>query len=111
MPLKRRQWSNLLQALSNQSCVLLLGPGVSTVEGGKLSLNERFAEELTAELTEEEITFDNGNKHNLTYIMQRYLTIDEVTPSDPGFEAKLFFEKMHSNQIPCSTLWRVYLSI
>lgn len=93
MPLKRRQWSNLLQALSNQSCVLLLGPGVLTVEGGKLSLNEKLAEKLTVDLKEADIDFDNGNKHNLTYIMQRFLTIDDVIPNDPGFEAKLFFEK------------------
>ena len=93
MPLKRRQWSNLLQSLSNQSCILLLGPGVATAAGEKLSLNEKFAEELTTELAEEEISYDETNKNNLTYIMQRFSTIDGVTPSDPGFEAKRFSEK------------------
>ena len=36
-------------------------------------------------------------KSNLTYIMQRYTTIPNVAPSDPGFEAKNFY-KEHEGQ-------------
>ena len=98
MSLKRRQWNNLLEALENGSCIVLLGPMVSTVANGGLPLAAQFAKELSETLEDEEVTFDKAHEHNLTYIMQRFMTIDGVTSSDPGYEAKKFYEK-HEGQI------------
>ncbi len=98
MSLKRRQWNNLLEALGNGSCIVLLGPMVSTVAEGGLPMAAQFAKELSETLEEEEVTFDSDHEHNLTYIMQRFMTIDGVTSSDPGYEAKQFYEK-HDGQI------------
>ena len=98
MSLKRRQWNNLLEALENGSCIVLLGPMVSTVADGGLPLAAQFAKELSETLEDEEVTFDPSDEHNLTYIMQRFMTIDGVTSSDPGYEAKKFYEK-HDGQI------------
>lgn len=93
MALKRRQWSNLLEALENGSCIVLLGPLLATVSDGGLPLTSEFAKVLGKDLDDEEITYDEAHAHNLTYVMQRYMTIDGVTSSDPGYEAKKFYEK------------------
>ena len=93
MSLEPRQWNNLLEAINNGSCVVLLGPKISTVNGGDASLYEEFAKSLTQELQKEKISFDDAHDDNLTYIMQRYTTIPNVAPSDPGFEAKNFYKE------------------
>ncbi len=98
MSLKTRQWNNLLEALENGSCIVLLGPMVSTAADGGLPLAAQFAKELSETLEEEEVAFEQVDEHNLTYIMQRFMTIDGVTSSDPGYEAKKFYEK-HDGQI------------
>ena len=101
MSLEPRQWNNLLEAINNGSCVVLLGPKISTVNGGDASLYEEFAKSLTQELQKEKISFDDAHDDNLTYIMQRYTTIPNVAPSDPGFEAKNFYKEYEGqfNQI------------
>lgn len=93
MLLKRRQWNNLLEALENGSCIILLGPMVSTVDKSGISLAAQFAKELSAVLTDEEVEYDKAEELNLSYIMQRFMTVDGVTSSDPGYEAKKFFKK------------------
>ncbi|MDB4292249.1 SIR2 family protein [Maribacter sp.] len=93
MALKRRQWNNLLEALENGSCVVLLGPMVSTAAEGGPPLATQFAKELSKTLEEEEVNFDAAHAGNLTYVMQRFMTIDGVTSSDPGYEAKKFYEQ------------------
>jgi SIR2-like protein/TIR domain-containing protein len=91
MPLEPRQWNNLLEALKNGSCVVLLGPSISTIDDGGLPLNHQFAKSLSKELDKEKIAYDKKHDTKLTYIMQRYITIPNVAPSDPGFEAKNFY--------------------
>ncbi|TXE12359.1 SIR2 family protein [Algoriphagus aquimarinus] len=93
MTLLRRQWNNLLEALGNGSCIVFLGPLVSTVSEGGLPLDSAFAKALGVTLEEEGIAYDKMHSHNLTYIMQRFMTIKGVTSSDPGYEAKKFYEK------------------
>ncbi|WP_339715837.1 SIR2 family protein [uncultured Kriegella sp.] len=93
MTLKSRQWNNLLEALENGSCIVLLGPLISTGLEGVRPLEAQFAKELSKTLEEEEVSFDKAHEENLTYIMQRFMTIDGVTSSDPGYEAKKFYEK------------------
>ncbi len=93
MSLEPRQWNNLLEAIENGSCIVLLGPNISTVKKGGSSLYEAFAKTLTAELKKEKIVYDKAHEGNLTYIMQRYTTIPNVAPSDPGFEAKNFYKE------------------
>jgi TIR domain/SIR2-like domain len=93
MSLEPRQWNNLLEAIENGSCIVLLGPKISTVKDGASSLYEQFANELAKELKKEKISYDKAHEGNLTYIMQRYTTIPNVAPSDPGFEAKNFYKE------------------
>jgi hypothetical protein len=93
MSLEPRQWNNLLEAIANGSCIVLLGPKVSTVKNGGPTLYEAFAKELAKELKKEKIAYDKEHEGNLTYIMQRYTMIPNVAPSDPGFEAKKFFKE------------------
>ncbi len=93
MPLRRRQWDNLANALENESCVLLLGPSLSTFPGTQNPLTRQFAQQLTRELEEEGVAYDKAASGDLTYIMQRFSTIEWVMPPDPGFEAKAFYEK------------------
>ena len=93
MALKSRQWNNLLEALENGSCIVLLGPMLSTASEGGLPLETQFAKELSKTLEEEEVSFDKVHEGNLTYIMQRFMTIEGVTSSDPGYEAKKFYEQ------------------
>ncbi len=54
MALKSRQWNNLLEALENGSCIVLLGPMVSTASDGGVPLANQFAMELSKTLEEEE---------------------------------------------------------
>jgi len=93
MSLEPRQWNNLLEAINNGSCILLLGPEISTVKDGGPSLYRQFAKTLAGELKKEKIPFDKTNEGNLYYIMQRYTVIPNVAPSDPGFEAKKFYKE------------------
>lgn len=93
MPPRRRQWENLLNALENESCILLLGPSISTLSGTSIPLNQQFANELTIELKVEGVAYDEAESNDLAYIMQRFTTITGVMPSDPGFEAKAFYER------------------
>jgi hypothetical protein len=92
MSLAPRQWNNLVEALKNGSCVVLLGPAISTAEDGVPPLSHQFAENLIKELDKEKISYDKKYSDNLTYIMQRFTTIPNVAPSDPGYEAKKFYE-------------------
>lgn len=93
MSLEPRQWNNLLEAINNGSCIVLLGPKISTVKDKGPSLYEEFSKGLTAELKKEKISFDTAHETDLSYIMQRYTTIPNVAPSDPGFEAKKFYKE------------------
>lgn len=97
MSLAPRQWNNLVEALKNGSCVILLGPSISTLEDGSTPLSHQFAKNLTEELEKEKISYDKTCRDNLTYIMQRFTTIPNVAPSDPGFEAKNFYETHKGN--------------
>ena len=93
MSLEPRQWNNLLEAINNGSCIVLLGPKISTAKKDGQSLYEAFSKSLTAELKKEKIAYDKTHEGSLTYIMQRYTTIPNVAPSDPGFEAKKFYKE------------------
>ncbi len=93
MSLEPRQWNNLLEAINNDDCIVLLGPNISTVKNGGPSLYEAFAKTLTAELKKEKVPYDKAHEGNLTYMMQRFTTIPTVAPSDPGFEAKNFYKE------------------
>lgn len=92
MSLSPRQWNHLLEALDNGSCVVLLGPSISTTDDTGVPLNDQFAQQICQELASEKIAYDKTHKSNLTYIMQRYTTIPNVAPSDPSFEAKNFYK-------------------
>ena len=93
MALEDRQWKNLLRAIENGSCIVLLGPKISTVSDDGPSLYEQFAKELTKQLVKEKISFDKTHEGNLSYIMQRFTTIPNVAQSDPGYEAEIFFKE------------------
>jgi hypothetical protein len=93
MSLAPRQWNNLLEALKNDSCVVLLGPSISTVDDGGLPLSHQFAKSLSKEVDSEEIPYDKKQATKLTYIIRRYLKINNVTPTDLGFAAKNFYSE------------------
>ena len=72
---------------------MLLGPKIATAKDDKTPLVEEFSLQLSSILKEEEVPFDKKHERNLTYMMQRYMKVENYTPSDSGFEAKNFYEK------------------
>ena len=60
---------------------------------GKFFYWELGARYNAASFSFTEVSFDKAHEENLTYIMQRFMTIDGVTSSDPGYEAKKFYEQ------------------
>ncbi|MEL6863881.1 MAG: SIR2 family protein [Bacteroidota bacterium] len=89
------QWTQLINAIEQKVCILLLGPATSTLQkGGKAwPLANAFAQELAKTLKEKEIEFEAKEDSNLRYIAQRYLTIPNMIPTQPAYLAQDFFRK------------------
>lgn len=95
------QWEQLLNAIEQEECILLLGPGISTMSknGKTLPLTAAFAEELAVggelknTLQKRKKDFEADKIHDLSYIAERYLTIPGVTESYPARLAKDFYER------------------
>ena len=96
MTLNDRKWRNLIDALENEKCILLLGPSISTQKDTDLPLTEQFARYIAGELELEKQTFDPDYKHEMTYMMQRFAALPDIHPIDPGLEAKRFYQQ-HEN--------------
>ncbi len=90
-----RQWRNLMNAINNERCILLLGPAVASTKqnGNWQPLTQAFAHYLAKELDYEGITYDASMRDDLVYIMQRFMTIPGVLQTDPADEAKAFYQK------------------
>lgn len=91
------QWEQLVKAIEQKECVLLLGPGSSTssIGGKEQPLITAFSHELAKELEENGREFEASKINDLSYIAERYLTIPNTTETDPAYLAKRFF-KRHS---------------
>ena len=88
--MERRDWKNLINAIQQQRCVLMLGPALASAEyeGKTLPINEIFSLQLCKELDAEGVDYDHAHRHNLTYIAQKYLTIDGMRRVDLEEEIK-----------------------
>lgn len=95
--MKDRQWRTLIKDIQNQRCILMLGPGLSTVNGEPLT--EAFSKHLVSELNEESIPFVPQATANLAYIAQRFMTIPDIRRIDLEDEAITFF-KEQTQEIP-----------
>jgi len=93
--MNHRQWRNLVNSINNERCILLLGPAVAATEqNGELQpLTRAFAHHLAEELDFESIAYNKAMRDDLVYIMQRFMTIPGVLPTDPADEAKRFYQK------------------
>ena len=95
------QWEQLLNAIEQEECILLLGPGISTMSknGKVLPLTAAFAEELAVgeelkvNLKKKNKDFEADKIHDLSYIAERYLTIPGTTESYPARLARDFYER------------------
>lgn len=95
MMMTKRQWKNLLQALHNEHCILLLGPAISSKEivNTLPTFAEQLAVKLAGELEEEGIDYDQQYNHNLTYIAQCYEQLEGIAPLDTAYEAQDFYQQ------------------
>ncbi|MGB1204944.1 MAG: SIR2 family protein [Chitinophagales bacterium] len=92
-----KQKTKLLEAIKNGRCVLILGPAISHIDGKPLV--QLFSQYLAEELDIENIDYNKKQTQNLQYIIQRYLNIENVVPTDPADEAYAFY-KRYTHQIP-----------
>lgn len=68
-------WEKLTRDFRENRCILLLGPHLASVEqdGRRIPLRDKLAEKLAGLLTAEEITLEENERKNLTYVAQRYV--------------------------------------
>ncbi len=95
--MKDRHWRNLIKDIQNQRCILLLGPGISTVKDEPLI--EAFSKYLVEELETESIAYEKSAVANLSYIAQRFMTIPDIRRIDLEDEAVSFFKKQ-TTEVP-----------
>lgn len=95
--MKDRHWKNLIKDIQNQRCILMLGPGLSTVNGELLVV--AFSKHLVAELESESVSFEKNAITNLSYIAQRFMTIPDIRRIDLEDEAVSFF-KENTKEVP-----------
>ena len=74
MSIDPKNWKPLLQALNRQSCILLLGPNISTTGPKETPLTSDYASRLSEELLRSNIAFDRNFAQDLSYLMQRSIT-------------------------------------
>ncbi|MFK8009372.1 MAG: SIR2 family protein [Saprospiraceae bacterium] len=67
------KWNNLVTAISNDECVLVLGPNIATIEreGQHISLQQLLAEHLAKELHRIQPNFLLLNSTNLAYVSKQ----------------------------------------
>ena len=89
--MKDRHWKNLIKDIQNQRCILMLGPGLSTINGEPLV--EAFSKYLVSELESESIPYEKNAVTNLPYIAQRFMSIPDIRRIDLEDEAVSFLKK------------------
>ncbi len=74
-------WENLLAGFRRKRCILMLGPRIGTVQTseGIIPMLEWLSIQLSKELENQGVRFDQNEKRNLNYIAQHYLRM-------PGFD-------------------------
>ncbi|MEZ4886647.1 MAG: hypothetical protein R3E32_18105 [Chitinophagales bacterium] len=89
------QWQQLIKAIEQRECILLLGPGISTMQKGgeEMPLTTGFSHELAKKLKENDTAYEADKINDLSYIAERYLTIPNATETDPAYLANKFFKK------------------
>lgn len=71
-------WASFLKLLSEESCVLMLGPQIPTTKnaaGEWKPISELLARDLSKILDTANVDYDQDNRDNLLYITERYLEI------------------------------------
>lgn len=93
--MKKRDWTNLIRAIQEQRCILMLGPSLARAEYENewMSLNEIFALHLAKELEDEGIEYEQEHERNLTYMSQKFFTIPNVRRTDLEGEIKEAYEQ------------------
>ncbi|MFK7908520.1 MAG: SIR2 family protein [Chitinophagales bacterium] len=89
------QWQQLIKAIEQRECILLLGPGISTMQKGgeEIPLTTGFSHELASVLKENNTAYESDKINDLSYTAERYLTIPNATETDPAYLANKFFKK------------------
>ncbi len=91
-----REWNNLMRALENQLCILLVGPALSgsTVKNVYEPYTEQLAQSLAEEMDKEKLPFDPDSNQNLAYIAQIYNGVPNATELDAAYFAQTFYQKI-----------------
>lgn len=92
-----REWNNLMSALENQLCILLVGPAMSGSVINKIyePFTDQLATALALELEKEKLNFDPDSRQNLAYIAQTYNGVPNATELDAAFFAQSFYKKIN----------------
>lgn len=91
-----REWNNLLRALENQLCVLLIGPAAAgSVQNGAFDpYTDQLARQIASELEKEGTPFDPDHAENLAYVAQTYNSGANATELDAAYIAQSFYQKI-----------------
>jgi hypothetical protein len=86
----------LTKAIKYGQCILFLGPGTLLYRDENemlLPFKQAFANQLTTDLENSHIYYDKKERHNLSYISQRYSKIPFVLSGEQGTKAAKFFKE------------------
>ncbi|MEM0994298.1 MAG: SIR2 family protein [Bacteroidota bacterium] len=97
-------WELLRKDFQKQRCILLLGPKVSTTAMGsrRMPLMEQLSIYVAAELDRYKVAYSEKSKRNLSYISQRFLSMDKVRRVDLEDLAEDFYEEQKQTDLPAA---------
>ena len=106
-----KQWTNLIQAVRNQQCILLLGPNIATtrIADKKIPLNHLLANQLADKIQSNFPDLPILDKNHLAYVARLYEDCCLMRhPGQKPFKARLslaeivkdFYKKYESQSFP-----------